>query len=657
MKRRHLLASVLLAAACGDDSTSSTTSATATTSGASTSGTTTATTAGSESDTATATAGTVSDSATTSTSTTAATTDATTAVTGSTSTGGDPSCLDTPPAPFEGPSDPACASEPQVGVFKPIVEWSRDTWAVEPGSNQVMMTPMVADLDGDDAPDIFFVTYAPGNHYGPGVLRVMKGDGSQELLNVAGQGVCGHSGLALGDIDGDGALEIIAVSTDSALLAFEADGALKWKSKVYGPGLVHCGSYPHLADLDADGAPEVISGPVILNADGSERGVGKVGTAYFISTAADLDQDGKQEVLVGNAAYDDKGATLWTNGQSDGYPGVGDFDADGVPEIVVSASGTVRLEDKAGKVLWATPVPGGGGGAPTIADYDGDGAPEVGVAGSEFYVVFDGDGQVLWQSPISETASATGSIVYDFEGDGVADVIHADEDRVWVFSGVDGTVKMEFTGHGSGTQFESAVIADIDGDGQVEIAFGNNQFYGPQAPKGITVIGDMDMSWRPGRKLWNQYSYSITNINDDATIPKVPVPNWTVHNNYRSGDLSPPDGKAAPDLKVKTSICEYGCSDTSLMLWVQLGNEGASALTAGATIEVHGKKGGVESLITSLPFVDVLDPGKYAEGIGFAIDNPADYDALIVKVIANEEECAADNNAFLINPPFCGIPG
>src|SRR5690606_38203078 len=115
---------------------------------------------------------------------------------------------------------------------------------------------------------------------------------------------------------------------------------------------------------------------------------------------------------------------IWANGEADGYAGVADFDDDGVPEIVVSSSGTVRLEDKGGAVLWATPVPGGGGGAPTIADYDGDGAPEIGVAGSEFYVVVDGDGLVLWQAPISETASATGSIVYDFEGDGVADVIH-----------------------------------------------------------------------------------------------------------------------------------------------------------------------------------------------------------------------------------------
>lgn len=568
-------------------------------------------------------------------------------------TGSDATCVDTPPPGFAGRSDPTCAAAPQVGTFQPILEWNRGTWATAPTSDQVLMSPIVASLDGDDVPDVAFVTYVFGDHYGPGVLRAMSGDGQKEVLNVEGQDVCGHSGLAAGDIDGDGQVELVVVTTGGAVKVFEHDGTPKWTSPTY---MLHCSTSPGIADFDGDGSPEVFAGSVILDADGNERGVGPHGNGFRISLAADIDEDGQQELVVGNAAYDGLGGVEWFNMESDGIPGVADFTGDSKPEIVVSAAGTVRLQDNQGVVLWSSVVPGGGGGAPTIADYDGDGEPETGVAGSEFYVVFDTDGSLMWQAPISETESATGSIVYDFEGDGIADVIHADENRVWVFSGVDGAVKLEFAGHGSATQLESPAVADVDGDGQVEIVFGNNQFYDPAAPKGISVIGDEALSWRPGRKIWNQFAYSITNVADDGTIPAMPVHNWTAHNNYRSGDDSPPDGAAAPDVVLEASICQYQCQDTALQLWVNVGNAGASPLTAGATIEVYGDMGGQETLLASQGFFEVVQPGEYATAIGFDVDG-AGYDSLVVRAVAGEEECKLDNNAALLSTPFCNPPG
>jgi hypothetical protein len=565
-------------------------------------------------------------------------------------TGIDESCVDTPPPGFAGPSDPNCAAAPQVGVFQPILEWNVSTWATEPTSDQVLMSPVVASLDGDEVPDVAFITYIFGDHYGPGVLRAMSGDGAEEIFNVTGQGVCGHSGIAAGDIDGDGMVELVVTTLGGELKAFEHDGTPKWTSASY---MLHCSTNAGIADFDADGVPEVYAAQVILNADGSERGILEHGSG---SVAADIDEDGQQELVGGNAAYDGDGATIWWNMQPDGSAGVADFVGDGLPEIVVTTGGMMRLQDNQGAVLWTSMIPGGAGGAPTIADYDGDGEPEAGVAGSEFYVVFDTDGSVLWQAVISETASATGSIVYDFEGDGVADVIHADENRVWVFSGLDGAVKMEFPGHGSATQIESPVIVDVDGDGQVEIVFGNNQFYDANAPKGISVIGDEMMSWRPGRTIWNQYAYSITNVADDGTIPAMPPPNWTLHNNYRSGDVSPADGTAAPDVAIKASICQFMCSESDLQLWVNVGNEGASPLTAGAQVTVHGILDGQETLIDQQPFVEVLQPGEYATAIGFSIDGEP-YESLLVRAVANEEECKLDNNEVGLDKPFCKPPG
>lgn len=136
----------------------------------------------------------------------------------------------------------------------------------------------------------------------------------------------------------------------------------------------------------------------------------------------------------------------------------------------------------------------------------------------------------------------------------------------------------------------------------------------------------------------------------------MPEHNWVKYNNYRSGDVSPPDGAAAPDVRLAASLCQYQCMEQSLQLWVNVGNEGASPLTAGATIEVHGVKADVETLITSQPFLDVLDPGKYADALGFVIDGQG-YDSLRVRAVTGEQQCKADNDEIELAPPFCTPPG
>ena len=47
-------------------------------------------------------------------------------------------------------------------------------------------------------------------------------------------------------------------------------------------------------------------------------------------------------------------------------------------------------------------------------------------------------------------------------------------------------------------------IAVIDNDGHAEIVFTTDL--------GVTVVGDMDNSWRRSRVTWNQHTYHITNV-------------------------------------------------------------------------------------------------------------------------------------------------
>jgi hypothetical protein len=412
----------------------------------------------------------------------------------STSGGGPNYCGDMPPPPDVIPSN-ECEIPPAIGVFKPVVEWKKAAWAEQPTSNNVLGPPIVAPLtddDGDgvfgsagDMPAIVVLTFTPQGVHNS-LLRALTGDGMKELFTVAGQGLEGYSGVAVGDLDGDGEPEIVTHTLAGTIKTFSRTGVLLWTSAAY-PGDIAPGvnkfTFPAIADLDGDGKAEVVAGRLILNHDGSLRGKGALGLGApsqgSASVPVDLDGDGIQEVVVGNALYRPDGAAIWFNGQADGYPAVADFDLDGAPEIVVVTPGGVRLQAGDGAVLWSVANPGGVGGPPTIADFDGDGFPEIGVAGAAAYVVFDGDGSVLWQVATQDASSAiTGSSVYDFEGDGIADVVYADEVNLYVYSGVDGAVKLLYEPHNSGTLIEYPIVVDVDNDGQVEIIVAHNNLMG-----------------------------------------------------------------------------------------------------------------------------------------------------------------------------------
>ncbi len=342
----------------------------------------------------------------------------------STGDSGQPLVCDMPPGPFEGPMDPGCEIEPQIGVFKPVAEWSKSAWSAGPTFTQVMAAPIVVSLtddnadgkiDDQDVPDIVFTTFAGNAYTAAGWLRAVSGDDGKELLNIGDQAIGGTAGVAGGDIDGDGIVELITVTTGGAAKAFEHDGTLKWTSPALGASIY---SYPAIADMNADGKPEVIVGKSILNSDGTLRATAKYGFGSLVAVVVDMDGDGDQELIGGNAIYDVDGKEEWHNGLGDGWVGVADMDQDSLPDIVVVGGGKVRLQTGKGVVKWDVAFPGGGGGPPTIADYDGDGAPEVGVAGKTGYVVFESDGKVLWQKATQDASSQqTGSSVYDFEGD------------------------------------------------------------------------------------------------------------------------------------------------------------------------------------------------------------------------------------------------
>lgn len=574
-------------------------------------------------------------------------------------------CLDQTLPAFDTIQDESCVNEVATGTFTPVVEWARTSFTTASTYNNVMMQPIVVsltdddgdgDIDSDDTPDILVTSYAGASWTTAGALRALSGADGAELWTNTAEQIEGSGNLAAGDIDGDGVVEIIAVTaTGKQVVAFEHDGTVKWRSSALSlPGCY--ATAPAIGDLDGDGDPEIVVANHILNSDGSLRAQGAA-TGGCASFPVDLDLDGQQEVIAGSAVFDIDGRTLWTTARN-GYPAVADFDADGLGEVVVvTEAGGVDLYDTGGALLWS--VPSAGYGPPTIADFDGDGQPEVGVAGRSTYTVLDTDGSKLWQNATVDASSGrTGSAVFDFEGDGAAEVVYADEYTVWVYSGVDGAVKLQEPTHTSWTWIEYPTIVDVDGDGEVEIVVSHGSIGGSSAGAtfGVSVIGDADHSWMPGRKIWNQHAYSITNVTDGGGIPAAPVANWLSTNNFRSGDLRGATGTDAPDVRVTLAdTCEIECGEDRLWLWLHLGNAGLADLRNGATLELRADVDGTPQVLETLSISEVLTAGRMAESLQFQLEDPGipSWDAIEAEVVPAEPECNPDNNVLRIDGPFC----
>lgn len=566
---------------------------------------------------------------------------------------------------------------PPVGSFTPVLEWKKDSFSTVAGDANVMMMPAVGsltdddgdgDADADDVPDIVFITY--GNSYPAGTLRVISGNGGAEILTIANQNVQGTGGVAIGDIDGDGWTDIVAPTTDYKLKMFDHTGALKWTSPSLSGHMYGTSDNPAISDMDGDGSPEVICGKAILDKRGQILGTGRsgmggvspnnVGTTSF---AVDIDGDGQQEVVTGNALYNIDGSVKASNTQGDGYPAVGNFDSDANGEIVVVAGGRIRLQDDDMTVLCTASIPGASssyyGGPPTIADFDGDGEAEFAAASGSKYTVFEKDCSVKWQANTQDASSGnTGSSVFDFEGDGSAEAVYADETKLWAFNGADGTVKLQSTQHSNGTWLEYPAIADVDADDHAEIVVANTG-----SKLGIYVFGDAGDSWMPGRKIWNQHAYSITNVDDNGGIPTVAAQNWLTYNNFRSGDLAPAGGYSGPDLFVSVKdVCTDECDRDKLYVWLQVANDGYEDVTDDFDVELYGvMDSGEERLLDSQTVTDTVPAATSMDSIAIVVDPvPNTLASIYAKVDKGNNaasgvvgECIEDNNEDTYTENLC----
>ncbi|MFN7144394.1 MAG: FG-GAP-like repeat-containing protein [Myxococcota bacterium] len=514
-----------------------------------------------------------------------------------------------------------CDVELQTGSFTPVVEYHYGTTAFcgPPSIGQIVDENGNGAIDSDDLPAVVI--------FQSGRVVAVKGDNSGVYWQTTVGNLGQDGGFAIGDLDGDGWPEVVAAGVSSVAALDGRTGEVLWTSQRFSASLDPLGyNYPSISDMDHDGNPEVTVGNVILDgASGSTlgRGTAGIGAAPYsgtgdfgsygaLSVPVDLDGDGLEELVTGNAAYNMDGSVKWRNDGLDGLIAVADFDGDGDGEIVKTSGIFVTGMDTDGEELWSVTYAGGNLGAASIDDIDADGTPDIVFAATNSLVALDWGGRVKWEARISDQSGAAGPVLFDFENDGYPEVLFADEGSIMFFNGLDGSVKFRSMEHGSYTILETPVVADVDNDDQVEIILGHCSWN-----RSFSVYGDADESWPPGRKIWNQHGYQITNVEDLGGIPTTGGPNWPEYNSFRSGDAGQPPGEFY-DVQVEIfDVCENECDADKVYVGAWIGNAGNLEIPAGVPVSITAGPSG--AVLATQYTSEAVAPGEQGEALIFEI--------------------------------------
>lgn len=355
----------------------------------------------------------------------------------------------------------------------------------------------VADADGDGKLEVAFGTY-----FGDSRVLVLNGEDGSELWTHDAGHACLDASLRFADVNGDKRLDLLVpVSNTCKLHAFDAKTGKEIWTYVTGRG--DCiDSPPAIIDTTGDGKSEIVFGSFqrrLHVVDGrTGKGLRKVDVGKgFVQTGPvvmDVDGDGTSDFIAGTFKGDNRlrarsgktGEEIWSHEVGKGIgmyhgPAVGDLDGDGVPELVQTAyDGVVRcLRAKDGKVLWSVNPGERYYMAPAaIADIDGDQKPEV-IAVSSRVTVIEADGKVKYSEVVAAGwgGAHRGASIADLDGDGGLDVAYLlDNGTFGVRRGKDGKLLYEKTRKSMTDKVVSMnsngpVLADLNGDGCLDAFF------------------------------------------------------------------------------------------------------------------------------------------------------------------------------------------
>lgn len=304
---------------------------------------------------------------------------------------------------------------------------------------------------------------------------------------------------AIGDFDGDGVGDLIVAGSHGPLVMYRSGG--KDKTVIGSRDSYYTQSGIALGDIDNDGDVDIVFGDVWLENPRPKGNVAAVWPLHSIGAAAlnhnielaDLNKDGNLDIimrgetssLVTILIHDPSGfwsiQTLEPGAGRNGLA-VKDLNGDTFPDIIVPG---VWLENPQGNVLtkeWRTHSFGSWNEYAAIdtGDIDGDGRPDIVMSVSEqagkiSWFKNSGDRTSHWEEHVVDEGpvdSAHALQLVDMDGDGLLDVVTSEfreGGRLLVYHQKD--QRRSWGRQVLGVPFlHNVVVGDLDGDGDQDIA-------------------------------------------------------------------------------------------------------------------------------------------------------------------------------------------
>lgn len=427
-----------------------------------------------------------------------------------------------------------------------------------------------------------------------------------------------------------------------------------------------------VADLDGDGAVEIVGAGEVLHSDGEVVGIFPAPEQVLQNSPAAFDVDGDGIGEVVNAvgiwqAFGENEGVRWTWPAGDDRSGSWPFSGapvlvDGQVHIVGSTVGAVFLADASGVVQWIADVPQGKEGSIGrfgLGDVDGDGESDICTPGTEAVHVLNLMGEATQEYSYGRASgqAGTGCSMADLNADGVYEMYALGPQGFQVIDGLrQRVVYQDPEAVLSASPWGGPMIGDLDGDGSAEVVVSGFRDVTYSGFRLRRVYSSASGSWARTRPVWNQYNYDATTVHDNGRIVADPIPSWEAYGGLYRGQ--PAHDGDFPDLLpelVDSCADECGSGGTVLVL-ARVQNAGSADAPAGSRLRLRTRIDGTWAARAEVTLAEGIPSLGASESV--VIELPYEQlgtaQVLEVEAPAGTPECDRVNDRANVEIDACG---